>query len=289
MPLCWWLSPVQENQLMTRSPTSPVRPKWARTMGRYMGHALQYQKMLYSQYPQQVHTLLLLEQPHISTSWLQSLPESYTNPRPEMDDSHDQQHHKEGQLHHRLLAQKPSVLPPSCRKTAYISLVRSALEYSAVVWDPYQQNDIDKLENIQRCAARFINQNYKDCTHGCVTTLLRDLGLQSLHKRWKQQCLTLFCKIVRGLTPAIPANEFLTPVNFKRLIKPRSPTDGKTTNIVIDHARTNSHSYRVDPSKTAVYRYSFCSRTTIDWNNLEQEIVSSKTSDSFKTQISRCP
>ena len=90
--------------------------------------------------------------------------------------------------------------------------------------------------------------------------------------RWKQQRLTLFCKIiiiidnfyialfsgvpkltalmiVRGLTPAIPANEFLTPVNSKRLIKPRNPTDFKTTNIVIDHARNNSHSYRLDPSK----------------------------------------
>ena len=33
-------------------------------------------------------------------------------------------------------------------------------------------------------------------------------------------------------------------------------------------------------------------RTTIDWNNLEQEIVSSifsKALESFKTQISRCP
>ena len=72
--------------------------------------------------------------------------------------------------------------------------------------------------------------------------------------RWKPQRLTLFCKIiiiidnfyialfsgvpkltalkaVRGLTPAIPANEFLTPVNSKRLIKPRNPTDFKTTNI----------------------------------------------------------
>ena len=90
--------------------------------------------------------------------------------------------------------------------------------------------------------------------------------------RWKPQRLTLFCKIiiiidnfyialfsgvpkltalkaVRGLTPAIPANEFLTPVNSKRLIKPRNPTDFKKTNIVIDHARNNSHSYRVDPSK----------------------------------------
>ena len=51
--------------------------------------------------------------------------------------------------------------PPSCRKTTYISLVHSALEYSDVVWDPYQKNDTDKLENIQRCAACFISQNYK--------------------------------------------------------------------------------------------------------------------------------
>ena len=61
-----------------------------------------------------------------------------------------------------------------------------------------------------------------------------------------------------------------------------------------DHARNNSQSYttyRVDPSETAVYRYSFFPRTTIviDWNNLEQEIISSKTLKSFKTQISCCP
>ena len=118
-----------EELTQTRSPNSLVRPKWTRTMGRYMEHALHYQEMLYSQYPQKVLTLLLIKQPHITESWLQSLPGSYTNPRPEMDDSH-QQHHKEDQLHPRLLAQKPSVLPTSCRKTAYISLVRSALQYT---------------------------------------------------------------------------------------------------------------------------------------------------------------
>lgn len=79
--------------------------------------------------------------------------------------------------------------PPCCRKTAYISLVCSSLENSTVVWDPYQQNGIDKLENIQRCAVCFINLNYKvkDHTPGCVTNMLRNLGLQSLQIRRKQQ------------------------------------------------------------------------------------------------------
>ena len=61
---------------------------------------------------------------------------------------------------------------------------------------------------------------------------------------------SLFFKIVRGLTPAIPPNEFLTPTNSKRLIKPRNLKDFKTTNIVTDHARNNPQSYRVDLTKT---------------------------------------
>ena len=88
--------------------------------------------------------------------------------------------------------------------------------------------------------------------------MLRDLGLQSLQNRRKQQWLTLFFKIVRRLTPAIPANEFLTPINSERLIKSRNPTDFKTTNIVIDHARNYSESYRVHP----LFRYPFHPRVT---------------------------
>ena len=34
-----------------------------------------------------------------------------------------------------------------------------------------------------------------------------------------------------------------------------------------------SSSYRVDPTKTAIYRYSFFSRTTIDWNNWQYPLL----------------
>ena len=39
--------------------------------------------------------------------------------------------------------------PAECRKTAYTTLVRSTLEYGAVVWDPYLEKDIVKIEKIQ--------------------------------------------------------------------------------------------------------------------------------------------
>ncbi|WP_419583667.1 hypothetical protein [Thiolapillus sp.] len=81
-----------------------------------------------------------------------------------------------------------------------------------------------KLENDQRCVERFITQNYRDCTSGCVTNMLNDLGLQPLQERRKQQRLAFFFKTVRGL---ISANEYLTPVRSKRLMKPRNPKDFK--------------------------------------------------------------
>jgi hypothetical protein len=36
--------------------------------------------------------------------------------------------------------------PPSNRLSAYVSLIRPALEYGTVVWDPYQRTDINTIE-----------------------------------------------------------------------------------------------------------------------------------------------
>ena len=57
---------------------------------------------------------------------------------------------------------------------AYISLIRSTLEYSSVIWDPYLQKDIDKLENVQRRAARSISENWTSRDHGYVTQMMAD-------------------------------------------------------------------------------------------------------------------
>ena len=45
--------------------------------------------------------------------------------------------------------------PSKLKEIAYFSMVRSLLEYSCPVWDPYRQGDIDKLNKIQRAAARL--------------------------------------------------------------------------------------------------------------------------------------
>ena len=111
-------------------------------------------------------------------------------------------------------------------------LVRSIFEYGAVVWDPYQSRDIIAIEKVQRQAARFIKSDYKSRFEGWVTSMLEDLKLPILQQRRLETRLVMLYKVVRGMVPAINADEFLIPIRNKRHIKPRVPSDFHTTNIV---------------------------------------------------------
>lgn len=49
---------------------------------------------------------------------------------------------------------------PNIKTCLYSSNVRPLLEYSHVLWDPYQQYIIDSLDTIQNRSEGFITQNY---------------------------------------------------------------------------------------------------------------------------------
>src|SRR6185437_569278 len=42
------------------------------------------------------------------------------------------------------------------KEKVYFALVRSKLEYASTTWDPFKQCEIDKIEMVQRHAARFV-------------------------------------------------------------------------------------------------------------------------------------
>jgi hypothetical protein len=65
--------------------------------------------------------------------------------------------------------------PQECNKLAYLAMVRFTLEYGCLIWHPYTNKEIDKLESIQKRAARFIKHDYKSRESSCVTNMLKDL------------------------------------------------------------------------------------------------------------------
>ena len=93
---------------------------------------------------------------------------------------------------------------PEAKALAYTSLVTPHLEYATAVGDQYTARDSNKLEKVQRRAARFIRRDYR--LTASASQLISELGLQSLAERQKTSRLTLLYKAINGLV-AIPMDE----------------------------------------------------------------------------------
>ena len=87
--------------------------------------------------------------------------------------------------------------PEKLRETAYFSLVRAFLEYSATVWHPRQKYNSDKLEMVQRRAARFVKGRYR--MFESITQMLEQLTWIPLSKKRENSRLILFYKIISNL------------------------------------------------------------------------------------------
>ena len=89
--------------------------------------------------------------------------------------------------------------PTELKAIAYKSLVRPHLEYSGTVWDPYTNDLIQKLEAVQRRAARFVCRDY--IPYSSITTMLKNLEWDTLQLRGRQPDW-LWC--IRSLTVRLP-------------------------------------------------------------------------------------
>lgn len=167
--------------------------------------------------------------------------------------------------------------PEQLKETAYFALVRSVMEYSCTIWDPYLKGDIEQLDKVQRRAARFVKGKYYNHTaqfvkgkirynNISVSTLLQELRWMPLKDRRKTLRLTLMYKVVNNLI-AVPTSDILTP------------TDTRTRSA-------HQHCYKHLTSSTNQYKHSFFPRTIPEWNKLPKETAEAPSLAEFKSKLS---
>ena len=64
--------------------------------------------------------------------------------------------------------------PQKLKEIAYFSLVRFFVDYASAVWDPHQKFNQEKLEMVQRKAARYVKSRYRRTDS--VTAMLDEIN-----------------------------------------------------------------------------------------------------------------
>ena len=150
------------------------------------------------------------------------------------------------------------------KSAAYFSLVKPNLEYCASVWNPHTKQAINKLEMVQRRAARYAFNDYRNTSS--VTDMLSQLQWDTLESRRTKIQLVMFFKIMNNLVD-IPSVDYITPASTRT----RSNNSKK---ILQYHTRTD------------VLKYSFFPRTILNWNLLPAAVADTPDLVSFKRGLS---
>ena len=144
----------------------------------------------------------------------------------------------------------------------YTTLVHPQLEYAAV-WDPYTEQNQDKLEMVQRRAARYVFNDYGRFSH--VTPMVQQLGWRSLLQRRADIQLIFFYKCLHGLVA----------VDLSKDLLPQSR----------ETCGNHSQSY-IFPIDTRSYvNYSFLPRTIVRWNKFPELVATSPSLDTYREGV----
>ena len=96
-----------------------------------------------------------------------------------------------------FLRRNLSRCPQNIKEKAYKSAIRPKLEYCSSIWDPHTQKDIDKIEMVQKRAARFVKNipHRRTGQQTSATAIVQELGWETLQHRRLNSRLTLLYKV----------------------------------------------------------------------------------------------
>ena len=138
--------------------------------------------------------------------------------------------------------------PRSVKDMAYKTILRPKLEYASAVRDPFTEDNIRKLEAVQRRAVPFVCNLFSYRQTASVSSMLNELSWPLLEQRRAEAKLGLFYRIVHNSVD-IDATALMT----------RSTRPTRMANEV---------QYTRHMTSKDCYKYSFIPRTIIQWNGI---------------------
>ena len=166
-----------------------------------------------------------------------------------------------------------SYLDTELVRLLYLALVRPHLEFAVSVWNPYLQQDIKKLESIQRRATK-LSPNIKKMSYD---VRLKEFRLTSLEIRRERGILIQFYKIINSLD------------EVKWLKEIRCWKDDITGKSTRNLRRDNRHFYREGTGRGARREREefFINRVIPIWNGLPSDVKNANSLDGFKAALDR--
>ena len=168
-----------------------------------------------------------------------------------------------------FLARTLTKCPQKLKEKAYMTAVRPKLEYGAAIWDPHQDVYINKIEMVQRRAARFVRNvpHRRSGPQPSVSAMVSDLGWESLQQRRHNSRIALLYKVKNGLVE-VPAEYHPVP-NTSRA-----------------SSRAHNQQYVRQQAAIDAFKFSFLPRTIVDWNKLPGAIVEAESLEDLKRRLS---
>ena len=142
------------------------------------------------------------------------------------------------------------------KESAFKTYVRPLLEYSASIWDPWQNKYIKQIEMVKHRAERYIFNDYQHTSS--ITSMLNKLSLPTLEKRRKISSLIMFHKIYHRKVRII----------FPSYVKPTL-----RNRFSIPYSRINAHKSSIFP------------RTARLWNDLPPDLSSCPDLEAFRAGL----
>ena len=147
----------------------------------------------------------------------------------------------------------------------YKSYILPILDYADVIWDNCTERQSDAIEQLQIDALRIITGSVRGTSH---ISLYNDTGFVPLKERRKRHKLILYFKFTKGLLPEHLAQKF-PPL---------------TSEINPYHRRRMQNRDTIN-CRTELYRHSFFPSATKLWNNLPENIQTSRSFGEFKRYL----